>query len=229
MECRVVDAANRTLECEVIDSAWTEEEWNMLPQCETVKLVNSQKAQISYFIPYIAPNDADVTTTSRKILGSYTPKGAVTVLRMPRVTIAGPGRIDCAEIYVNPFKNPLSNPSVPLMTLPQLPNNNNTNNNSNIKQPNEKEKQEENSGFENPFVNVFKYDDRPPVVGDLVVVKFEEGYYNGRVIAELGDEKFNLAYMNGKEFKENPVSLRMKDQSNNEDVEDQWYFKKRNL
>ena len=48
-------------------------------------------------------------------------------------------------------------------------------------------------------------------------------------IAELGNESFNLAYLNGKEIKENPVSLKMKDQTNNEDVEDQWYFKKRNL
>lgn len=225
----VIDAANRALECEVIDQAWEMEEWYMLPQCETVKLVNSPKSEISHFIPYVAPNDADVTTASRKVLRSYTPKGAITVLVLPRVTIAGPGRVDCAEIYVNPFKNSLSNPSVPKMTLPQLPDNNNTNNNSNTKPSNEKEKQEENPEFVNPFLNIFRYDDRPPIVGDLVVVKFAEGYYNGKVIAELGNESFNLAYMNGKEFKENPVSLKMKDQTNNEVVEDQWYFKKRNL
>jgi hypothetical protein len=107
----------------VLDEAWSAEEWIMLPQCQTVKFANSRKSQNSHCIHYVAPVDAEVTAASRKVFRSYTPRGAVTVLRLPRVIISGPGRIDCAEIYVAPFESRIPIPSFPQMIVPKAQDN----------------------------------------------------------------------------------------------------------
>jgi hypothetical protein len=233
VEWHVVDGGNCALECEILDKAWEEEEWIRLPQCETVNFSNSPKSQNSHYIPYIAPNDAIVNTATRKVFRSYTPTGAVTVLRLPRAKISGPGRIECAEIFVNPFERRLAIPNKPQMQIPQFQVNNNSHLQQQLQQQQEEEQNNDNTYqnpdhmFKNPFLKepvVFKYDPKPPALGDVIEVKFANGYYTGKVKEVFPDEKFNLVCRNGKLFKENPVSLKMKDQSDNEENEDQWYF-----
>jgi hypothetical protein len=73
----------------------------------------------------------------------------------------------------------------------------------------------------------FQYRQEPPQEGDVVAVFYDDNggqYYEGKVTEVQGNDAYCLAHANGVKFKDNPVELKMCDQTMDESNDNRWHF-----